>query len=382
MGSSSAGAGTSGNGQGAGGTSVRREANTDQAPVAARVALLVFGVCVVAACNGAGFDTPGNTGPYPYTDVPAPPNGVAQFTVLPTAIDSGFTLTALGNLNPPGHTVPTDHVYFYAWDLATNAQTGGSGTRTVYMPATGAVTFLLQTPGVGDWKIECRVTDNFFFYLDHVLLTTPLTIGEVLPAGAAIGTTDPGGTLDLGAFDLSVTHAGFLDTARYPVETQHYLSPWAYFTPDLQAQIYPHVYRAPTAADKDGKVDFDVAGRLVGVWYLQGMPADSSYEPYGWPKTIAFVYDYYDPSLVRIAVGGTVGPAGVWGIDSTAPPPKTVSVASGVVTYRLYDIFDWHPQQGVMLVQMVNDSTLKVEMFPGNLGSTAEFDGNAFTFVR
>ncbi len=77
-----------------------------------------------------------------------------------------------------------------------------------------------------------------------------------------------------------------------------------------------------------------------------------------------------------------MGPAGVWGIDSTAPRPETVTTASGVVSYRLYSPFDNHPQYGLMLVQMTNDSTITAELFVGANLTTAQFDGGAVTFVR
>src|SRR5437764_1418333 len=102
-----------------------------------------IGLVLSAAILGCGGDmtTPGNQGPFPFTNVPAPPGGVAQFTVLPTTIAPGLTLTALGNLAPPGHVLPTDHVYFYDWDLSGKAGTP-SDVRDVVMPATGAVFFI------------------------------------------------------------------------------------------------------------------------------------------------------------------------------------------------------------------------------------------------
>jgi hypothetical protein len=291
-----------------------------------------------------------------------------------------MTLTALGNLNPPGHVLPTDHVYFYAWDLASGHAGDASGTRAVYAPATASL-FLIVQQGP-DYKLMFRATENFYYYLGHVVPTVPLAIGQVFQAGAQIGVTDPGGTLDLGAFDMTATHDGFVSMSRYPTETQYYVSPWTYFTPALQAQVYPHVYRAPAAADKDGKIDFGVGGTLAGDWFIQGMPADSSYAPYGWTRTISFAYDYYDPSQRRISIGGTIGPAGVWGIDASAPAPESVTAASGVVSYSLYFTHDAQPRYGTLLVQMLDAATIKVELFVGTSAAAGQFDASAVTFVR
>jgi len=348
--------------------------------------LTLFAVAIWSiACHS--LDGPGSNcvnGVCPFTDVAPPANGVAQFSFMPTAPVAGFSLTALGSLNPPGHTLPTDHVYLYSWDLSTGAPAGDT-TRKVYMPATGALIQEL-TPdtiaGRQDWKIVFRATENFYFYLDHVLLTVPMVVGQIVPAGTLIGTTEPGQTLDFGAFDQSVTHGGFVDSLRYPFQTLHYVCPWDYFPPTMQTALYAQVYRAPTAPNKDGKIDYSVAGELVGDWFLQGMTADSTWEPYGWSRTIAFVYDFYDPTLERISIGGTVDLPGLYSIDSTAPPPATVTVSSGPVAYRLYP-YNWPGQQyGLLLVQMTDPSTIKIELFPGNLGGTAQFDANASIFAR
>ena len=343
---------------------------------------------VLAACGDHGGPT-GNlgnncvNGVCPYTDTKPPVGGVALFTVLPTAPVPGLTLTALGSLNPPGHVLPTDHVYLYSWDLSVRGAPVQQGTRNVYMPATGALFLILQPEaGRADSKVMFRATDNFYFYLDHVLLTIPMHVDSVYTAGTLIGTTQPAATLDLGAFDASVTHEGFVNPARYPYQSLHYVSPWKYFTPALQAQLYPQLYRAPTASDKDGKIDFGIAGKLVGDWFLQGMPVDSSGGSYGWTRSISFAYDYYDPSKPRVSIGGTIGDAGVWAIDSTAPRFETVSMASGIVHYDLIPPFDPLPPVGRLLVQMVSDTQIKVELFMGAATKPTQFDANAFTFVR
>ncbi len=351
----------------------------------AAAALTALAFSTVVSCGGGGSPAGPNSNcsandSCPYTNVAPPPGGVAQFTVMPLVPGPGQSITALGNLNPPGHVLPTDHAYFYAGDLSKNTPFG-TGTRNVYMPTTGAVMFLLQPTGT-DWKTMFIVTNNFYFYFDHLLLNAPLTVGQIIPAGTLIGTTIPGGALDLGAFDLAVAHTGFANPARYGKSTLHVVSPWKYFTPALQQEIYAHVYRAPSAADKDGQIDFGVAGKLVGDWFQQGLPADqNSSGPNGWPRSIAFVYDYYDPSAVRISIGGTIGPPGVWAIEPTAVRPENVTPANGVVSYRLMYI-DGVAQYGQMLVQMTDAQTIKVEMWVGQTVNNTAFDANAFTYVR
>jgi len=348
-------------------------------PTRTNIIALAFGAALCSAC-GDGPTQP-SAANYQYTNVPAPAGGVAQFTFLPVTMAAGQSVTALGNLNPPGHVLPTDHIYFYDGDLAGN-QPFGSDVRDVLMPATGAVVFIIR-PGGTDYKIMFRATENFYFYLDHILLSQALTVGQVLQAGTRIGTTAPGSAIDLGAFDFTVKHTGFVDTLRYSSQTVHYVAPRSYFTPALMAQVDAHLYRSASASDKGGQIDFGIAGKLVGDWFLLGLPKDSSGGPYGWTRSMAFVYDYYDPAKVRISIGGTVAGPGVWGIDATAPRPETVTVASGIVSYKLYSPFDASfPPTGLLLVQMTDPSTIKVEYFAGSSASATQFDASAVTFVR
>ena len=105
---------------------------------------LLIVVLILAACGDHGdptqnFGSNCVNGICPFTNTKAPAGGVAQFSVLPVAPAPGLSLTALGNLSPPGHVLPTDHVYFYPGDLANFHGATSAATRNVYMPATGAL---------------------------------------------------------------------------------------------------------------------------------------------------------------------------------------------------------------------------------------------------
>ena len=348
-------------------------------------AVIVFSL--FAACSSHSPASPSgsngsNAGGVPGFSVAAPAGGIAQFTVMPVDDSIPDSLTALGNLNPPGHTIPTDHVYFYQGPLSTLNPFGSGAPRQVRAPTTGAV--LQMIPGsLGEYKIDFIVTPTFQYYFDHVVPRAGLAVGQLVNAGDIVGTSNE--TLDFGAFDYTTTLSGFVTPSRYPDQTLHCVSPWKYFVEPLRSRLYSLVYRAPTAPDRDGKIDDDIPGRLAGAWYDPSVPStggDASWGPTSWPKSLVFGYDYYDPSQVRIAIGGTIATAGVWKIDSSAPLPANVSVATGKAVYRLLSPFDQFAQWGVMAVQMVSDTSIKVEVFQGNALTTADFDGNAFTWVR
>jgi hypothetical protein len=162
------------------------------------------------------------------------------------------------------------------------------------------------------------------------------------------------------------------------------VSPWRYFSEPLRSQYYARNRSAASAPDKDGHIDLDVPGHLAGNWFDQDVPVEGyvSEGPSGWPHTVAFVTDYYDPSKIRIAIGGTIASPGIWTIPDDAPRPADITPASGVVAYRLVYTESTSVQAGLMLVQMTDATHLKIEVFEGSQAATGTFDGNARSYVR
>ena len=332
---------------------------------------------LTGGCGGGPQPTdPGGWGVEP------PSFGVAQFEVSPLDLSQIPIITPLGNLNPPGHVLPTDHVYFYQTNFDVWPRPQATALLPVVAPAAGTVNFVLLQAG-GDYKVEFLATQEFGWYVDHLRPLPSLQVGTVVHAGDTLGTTNPGGSLDLGAWDTRVTLPGLVNPARYGSDTRHTVSPWKYFVEPLRSQIYAKIRRHPDIADKDGRIDFGIPGRLVGDWYDEGLPVGTENQgPQGWPRTVAFVYDYYDPRLIRVSIGGTVAPPGVWTIPDDAPAPSSVSVASGKVAYRLMYTGSTQVQYGLMLVQMLADDRIRIEVFPGSQAATGEFTAAAHVFLR
>lgn len=322
----------------------------------------------------------GGTGPV--EDAFPPPATVAQFTATPVNVPDEGTLTPLGHIAPVGHVLPTDHVYFYTWDIDHPKFPADTVTRPVYAPGEGIVTWVLYVPSARpDWKVTFRMTKDFYWYLDHVVIdTTTLKPGTVVHAGDSIGVTLPGAAIDLGAFDYSQKLPGFIVPERYPDQTLYCVSPWKYFTEPLRAQFYSRIRRV--TSDKDGRIDYDQPGKLVGSWFHESVPkTPETNGPAGWPKSLAFAYDYNDPSAVRVSIGGTISAPGLWTIPADAPRPESVTSATGVVTYRLL-----HPHQltqsGLMLVQMLDEGRIRVQVFENTQATSAAFTPAALIYVR
>lgn len=334
-------------------------------------------LCACLACGGGGSNA---TGP-DHDGVEPPAFGVAEFTVSPLDLSKVAILTPLGNLGPPGHVLPTDHVYFYQTDFDHFPPVQGTELLPVVAPAAGAIDFILLQAS-GDYKVEFRATQEFGWYVDHLRPIPGLQLGMVVHAGDTLGTTNPGGSLDLGAWDTRVL-PGLVNPARYGTTSLHAVSPWKYFIEPLKSQIYARIRRHPDIADKDGRTDFGIPGKLVGDWYEQSAPPGIEAQgPLGWPKTVAFVYDYYDPRLIRISIGGTVSAPGLWTIPPDAAAPATVSPTSGKVAYRLMYTGSTQVQWGLMLVQMLAADRIKLEVFSGSQAADAEFTSGAFIYLR
>ncbi|HID11016.1 MAG TPA: hypothetical protein EYP17_06910 [Candidatus Latescibacteria bacterium] len=134
-----------------------------------------------------------------------------------------------------------------------------------------------------------------------------------------------------------------------------------------------------------GEFDYDVPGRLVGNWFLEGI---SESDPLGeWDKHLAFVYYTFDRGQIRIAIGGTL-PVEVsyegYAVVGNAPDPADVTVKTGKVAYWLTT----PPEMGIekipdatLLVQMLDEETIKVEAFQGHL-SNPEFTEKALIYTR
>ena len=66
----------------------------------------------------------------------------------------------------------------------------------------------------------------------------------------------------------------FVNPLRYPSTTVHGDAPLPYFDEPLRSRLYARVQRI--GGDLDGRFDFDVAGRLVGNWILEGLAVNES----------------------------------------------------------------------------------------------------------
>jgi len=302
-----------------------------------------------SACGSSPSGPSGNT----TTNNPGAgfPAGTLSLTASPIDQSAIRWITPLGNLNPPSHTVPSDHIYFYFADP--NAGESIVGRRTPFFaPGRGTVTFIIGGAGQ-ESKVMFRQTSTFSYYVDHVILDAAMPLGTVVTAGQRIGVTGEAYAVDLGVVNDSIT-VPFLVPSRYNMESLNADAPLKYFSEPLKSQLYARVQRL--GPQLDGLINYDVAGRLSGNWFLQGNTS----------LAIAFVYDTYDPSRVLISSSGL--PLGVYELSPGDPAPRDVSVTSGKVLYALARTNNGPnpPHDSIpvyLLVQLTDDTHLLSESF-------------------
>jgi hypothetical protein len=337
----------------------------------------IAAACAVTACGGSSSPAPASPTPPP-APTPAAPTTLA-FTVSP--IDPALLqeITPLGSMNPWGHTLPTDHLYFsHHFNVASFPPV------TLVAPAAGTVESVIDRGG-GDHKITVRVGSGFVYAIDHVNLKAGFGSGTAVQAGQELGTSTSG-VFDLGVANLGRT-LGFLNPARYSRESLYADSPLRYFDEPLRSTLYAKVRR--TGTDLDGRIDYDAAGTLAGNWFAADLPPEQSSiggDMSVGTRQLSFARDVYAPDRLRVSIGG-LGMTGVWAVQPGAPDFAAITPASGLVVYRLFATGEpggpeGTQQIGWLLAQLLEGGRLQVEAVSGAGPSAPAFGPNAVIYVR
>ncbi|MBD3386025.1 peptidoglycan DD-metalloendopeptidase family protein [candidate division KSB1 bacterium] len=296
------------------------------------------------------------------------PGKPVSFEVSPVTYSAIRLATPMGNLNPPGHTFPSDHMGFYL---------AGDQTYLVRAYAAGTIRTVYYNSGFDDYRIEFKHTNTVTSYLDHVENPcTSIKVGTNVQPGDSVGWATS--YLDIGVTDYDTTRY-FIVPGRYHEKTLHAGDVYLYFQSDVRERLLAKNNR--TAAPRGGKIDFDIDGALAGNWFLQGTPVTweaSSYLYAG--AQLAFVYDMWDPSKIRIVCGGGWSAAPFCClVDGNAPDPASVTQNSGFIKYQTIHA----ASSDVVAVQLIEPRHLKVQVFADTTRALVSgFTENAKIYVR
>jgi len=327
-----------------------------------------------------------------------------------------FSMIIPYGLTVGGHVTPIDHQYFSPAD-----QNSPRDAYPVYAMADATLVDLQPrtTPRGTEYRFVFSVSCKLFYYYDLVTSLAPEVaavyngerashrVNLPVTAGQTIGYIG-GQTLDFAVWDMDVVLPGFMVPEHYEGEPWkiHTADPLDYYTPEVRAQALAKYMR--TVEPRSGKIDYDVDGRLVGNWFVEGSGGYAGLqgtENPDYPSThLSIAPDHLDPTSIVFSIGDFAGEPAQFGVVGNAPDPAEMAVTDGLVTYELV-LKDWADSsgqhwdrmtlaqglraanqtnvQGTALVQLLDDRLLKVEVFPGKtLNQVTGFTDAAVIYER
>lgn len=344
-----------------------------------------------------------------YPDCPANLEGILTAPLMdPKNISN---LIPLGNINPPGHTSPVDHIYF-----------GTQETEKIplYAPANAWITEITEIAYknelgeyvLPEYAIRYTVCDG----LDLVFASHTELVPEIKAEIDRIGTSDCKGEIskightsierqcyykvnipvksgdltgwvqpygdgrlpfEIWAFNYNKLSRDDIDWAYYDKDSM-FPYPRAFclfdlYMGDLKVQYYSkfgffdqksgNAFKPRTIEPICGQVNQDITGTIQGMWYGENNPDDKDIEAKG--KGLAFIHNNIDPLVAEISIGGNFMDVAVISFD----PKHTGSIdrefsevkADGKIYCYNEQVFNKQAVGGKVLVQLIGDRELKVE---------------------
>ncbi len=319
-----------------------------------------------------------------------PDCGDVVYTNSPIDLDKVMDITPLGNVDPPWHSIPTEHVY-----INTFMQGMQSNTIPLVAPANIWITHISVSYGNTmdheDSSIHFAVCKDVSGYFNHIKELSqemqqiiddyqcpqgsaydtqcPILVFEQIEAGTKLGEVGRlQGNFDFGTYDFRTQH-DFINPDRYGVRSYHIQCPFDYYNDDMRTQFYSLISRNDGQC---GKIFYDVARTAQGNWYYETARNDL---PGDWGNSMFLGYDNHDPNLSVISVGGVFTEPLRWKFyaqDSGFLNTKFEEVTVDGNIY-CYDGQINDPQRienkgpiGRILLQLVNENELKIELQDGN----------------
>lgn len=318
-----------------------------------------------------------------------------------------FSIIVPYGLMVGGHVTPIDHQYFSPKDY----KSAPHAYEVRAMADSQLVDITTRSRPFGrEYRLVFSISCTFLYYYDLVTSLTPeleqlyqesqqgtirKSVNVSVKAGQLIGRIG-GQTLDFAVWDTTKPLSGFLVPKSYEAERWklYTADPLNYYTDELKALILSRYVRK--AEPISGKIDYDINGRLMGNWFVEGTNGyygdreapDGAY----WSTHLSFAPNLYVPDWFVISIGDFVdqrqGKGSQFVSTKNAPNPKDVSTATGLVKYDLVlwsyvkgNGSSWDQNsltdsisirinsqdqiRGCALAQMLEDSKLKFEAFKG-----------------
>lgn len=340
-------------------------------------------------------------------------SGPARLSFAPMRLADINSIVPMG-LMVGAHVTPSDHVYFEPKD-----RNAGRFRYDVIAPADGFIVSIQhrnrldgsteQARSYDDYRVVLEHSGTFYCYFDLITRLESFVINGMggtrqggppvrtripVKAGQVIGKVG-GRTLDFGVVNLQGKLPGLLVPEHYDREPWkiHTVDPFDYFDEPLRGQLLALNLRKDKPLG--GKIDFDVDGRLVGNWFLEGTNGyGGAGDPRGyWMGHLALVYHHLDPKLLIASMGDYEGRPRQFAVKGNVPDWRKVGPGDGLLRYELMPLM--RPSsadplagsngavQGVLLVELLDKRKLRLELFPGkSANEVSGFTDRARTYER
>ncbi len=284
-------------------------------------------------------------------------NEAGKLTRLPMD-ETDYSMIIPYGLMVGGHVTPIDHQYFSpaVFDSPRDAY-------PVYAMADSTIVDISERTNERgtEYRFVFMMSCTFFYYYDLVTSLAPEIkavyesrkrddIRIPLKAGDLVGRIG-GQTLDFAVWDTTKPLKGFIVPEHYNAEVWklYTADPLDYYTAEVKEKALAKYIR--TVEPISGKIDYDIDGKLIGNWFLEGTEGyvggggNTGKKEY-WGGHLSIAPDHVDPSAMIFSVGTwDGGEPKQFLIRTGAPDPATVGVETGAVKYDLVQA-DWQTADG------------------------------------
>ncbi|MBI2151362.1 hypothetical protein HYU21_01395 [Candidatus Woesearchaeota archaeon] len=252
------------------------------------------------------------------------------------------TITPLGNLNPSGHTFPTDHIYLYLKRVDEKNWDTGTVNVPLYMPGEAWITqitaskHLSDNPPFTDYDLTFYSCKELSFRFGHITSLSDKLLEQLneenncdkeyetggnkyqrcssdnlnikISVGQQIGTV--GGNqnqnaLDIWATDFRSKKLEFSNPNRWYDGVKHNVCPLNYFIEPEKTKLYSLLggwsNNKRTIEPICGTIEQDIKGTAQGVWFIE-----NTKNTYPEDFHLALVLDNFDPRINVFSVGRSI----------------------------------------------------------------------------
>lgn len=299
-----------------------------------------------------------------------------QFVTTPVDTKRLTGISPLGNLAPPGHTLPTEHMFFHI-------TAGNVTTETIPLNAPADIYLTLIAVGHGftqdpvDYTLYFALCQDVIGYYNHVKELSPeledlvsqsscMFSGESketrcnmqtlnrVANGTVMGRVGRlQGNFDFGLIDFRKP-LNFANPSRYGKRSLYIQCALDYYSLPGKSALYALLERGD---GKCGLTAQDVPGTLKGNWFYASARADMGGD---WDKLLAFADDNRNPSTSVISIGGIISSAEKWEFTPESSGIKNHAFSDVSPDGQVY-CYEATGKTGRIIVQLTSQTELKIE---------------------